>query len=621
MEQQPTEDIRVRAMKYYKEPLLFEREYSSKQNVLKSFKVDFENDFFSQKDIREHTGCVNALQFSHREHLLATGGDDHHARVWKIDELMLRKDPKPVAHAVKAHKSNIFSLAFDLEDQFIYSGERWGYIYKHDITTSQTVYEADDNHSRGDVHELQHHPTDQNLILATHCKLISFIDDRDYSNPTEFKPSHERKGDYNSAEFNPENPVLVLVTTERGGPEVYDIRNPTRPVFLRDKFVGMPAMRHIGWMTAKWSPSGNQFMAIRKLSNPLYFDLISQRCIGLNHQFSRLRYRNGKTMKSMAFIDDHTVATGSDHWGIHFWRAPRATEEVHNIREEFPNRPEYVVKKEIRILRGHRSIPNKIVFSKQNQLLVSSGVEKSFKLWSNRRLPWSYDVPFERKKCDGYMHSQEEEILRERRERLSVEDEMESADEMEGRSTWNDVFGGNADTAEDRDTLEMFDVPNYDGFLSEEDSDREGDREELHFNNRWNGRADLMEMLLELGEHEVHRLRNNEVVRDLGAVRGVPAMFLARGRHLQVIDSSSSEDEEENNDDPFMVGVSSDEDGEDGDDENDDEDEEEDGGDENEEEEEDEDDEMVVEEEGVEEEGEENDETGDAFSDGELPDN
>lgn len=38
-----------------------------------------------------------------------------HGRVWNVDELMVRKTPKPIGVMEHPHRSNIFSLEFDLE--------------------------------------------------------------------------------------------------------------------------------------------------------------------------------------------------------------------------------------------------------------------------------------------------------------------------------------------------------------------------------------------------------------------------------------------------------------------------------------------------------------------------
>ncbi|CAA99908.2 WD_REPEATS_REGION domain-containing protein [Caenorhabditis elegans] len=497
------------------ESFLCQREIGSVKSVVKTFRPDFQHRPFCQKDVREHTGCINALQFSHNDRFLASG-DDMHGRVWNVDELMVRKTPKPIGVMEHPHRSNIFSLEFDLENRFLYSGERWGTVIKHDIETKQSIYVANENNNRGDVYHMDQHPTDNTLIVVTRAKLVSFIDNRDRQNPISLVlPANSGKNFY-TAEFHPETPALILVNSETGGPNVFDRRMQARPVYQRSMFKGLP-QENTEWMGSLWSPSGNQFMSIRRGKCPLYFDFISQRCFVLKSDHNPNGYCNIKTIKSMTFIDDYTVATGSDHWGIHIWKLPRANDsygftQIGHDEEEMPS--EIFIEKELTVLRGHRSVPNQVRFSQHNNLLVSSGVENSFKLWSDHRLPWSYDLPFERRPHGTYDLSAEEECLREMEERRVVEDALDLNGEMDGRACWRDIFGGDARTAEDRDTLEMFDPRGHGDDeedveeSSSEDSDDMMDNEadDNHYFRRRRGPLQLFVLLQRAGEEHLARM-------------------------------------------------------------------------------------------------------------------
>uniref|UniRef100_A0A8R1DJW8 WD_REPEATS_REGION domain-containing protein n=1 Tax=Caenorhabditis japonica TaxID=281687 RepID=A0A8R1DJW8_CAEJA len=389
-----------------------------------------------------------------------------------VDEMVMRRAPKPKAVMRQAHDSNIFALEFDLEDRFIYSGERSGSVFKHDIEANQLVYTSDKHNSAEDVFHLHQNPTDNNLLAITRARLITFLDDRDRPNPTVFGGSRGI-GKFYSAEFHPETPRLLLVNSRSEGPNVFDLRAPRSPLFRRCEYKGLPTTANhnsagLDWMAGMWSPSGNQYMSLRNNSQPLYFDMISKRCFILNSE----RYVNVNTVKSMTFVDDYTVATGSDNWGIHVWKVPRADAdsgflEVPHRGSEKADMVDLVVQKEITVLKGHRSIPNQVRFSPHNQLLVSSGVENCVKLWSDQRLPWSYDVPFTRKKAHEYETSRHREFTREADDRRVLEEALDREGFLEGRSTWEDVFGGNVQTAEDRTTLEQFDT--LDGVDHDED--------------------------------------------------------------------------------------------------------------------------------------------------------
>lgn len=42
-------------------------------------------------------------------------------------------------------------------NRFLYSGERWGTVIKHDIETKQSIYVANENNNRGDVYHMDQH--------------------------------------------------------------------------------------------------------------------------------------------------------------------------------------------------------------------------------------------------------------------------------------------------------------------------------------------------------------------------------------------------------------------------------------------------------------------------------
>ncbi|VDN27081.1 unnamed protein product [Gongylonema pulchrum] len=65
-----------------------------------------------QKDVKGHFGCVNAIEASPDECLLASGGDDRRVLLWTVADVQVKEKPMPVAIMKQTHQSNIFSLAF-----------------------------------------------------------------------------------------------------------------------------------------------------------------------------------------------------------------------------------------------------------------------------------------------------------------------------------------------------------------------------------------------------------------------------------------------------------------------------------------------------------------------------
>jgi WD40 repeat protein len=74
-----------------------------------------------QRDVKHHTGCVNALEFSNDENFLLSGGDDGGVALWRVGDLITATTPKPKRVMESRHHSNIFSLGFSLDGTAGYS--------------------------------------------------------------------------------------------------------------------------------------------------------------------------------------------------------------------------------------------------------------------------------------------------------------------------------------------------------------------------------------------------------------------------------------------------------------------------------------------------------------------
>ncbi|KAE9413986.1 hypothetical protein Angca_006174, partial [Angiostrongylus cantonensis] len=101
------------------------------------------------------------------------------------------------------------------------------------------------------------------------------------------------------------------------------------------------------------------------------------------------QYSNVHTIKSITFMDDNTIVTGSDDFNVYAWRVPGTD----NNGEQSS-----VVSKATFVLKGHRSIVNHVRYSRSNRIIASCGVEKIIKVWSSIPIPFSYDKPRIREK-------------------------------------------------------------------------------------------------------------------------------------------------------------------------------------------------------------------------------
>ena len=101
---------------------LLSRQYAHTNTGCDSFSMSIfsGSEQFSQKDLKGHFGCVNAIEFSNKGgEFIASGGDDRRVLLWKYEEALSGKIPQTFqAH----HFSNIFCLAFDNDNDRVFSG-------------------------------------------------------------------------------------------------------------------------------------------------------------------------------------------------------------------------------------------------------------------------------------------------------------------------------------------------------------------------------------------------------------------------------------------------------------------------------------------------------------------
>ena len=85
----------------------------------------------------------------------------------------------------------------------------------------------------------------------------------------------------------------------------------------------------------------------------------------------RANFITKTTVKACCFMgpNDEYVTSGSDDFNVYVWKIPK------------PGCHQHVMAPKMQ-LSGHRSVVNQVVFSKQFNLLATSGTEKVVKIWS-----------------------------------------------------------------------------------------------------------------------------------------------------------------------------------------------------------------------------------------------
>ncbi|XP_065320672.1 putative uncharacterized protein DDB_G0277255 isoform X2 [Gordionus sp. m RMFG-2023] len=362
-------------------------------------------------DLYGHYGCVNAVEFSRDGgRYLASGGDDKRIFIWNVKKTFALDDEPLILSA--AHNSNIFCLAFDSQTSSLFSSGNDEQVIHHDLNknTAKNVFLYDDA-----IYGLSVDPFNDNIfcvacedgqVLMTDARTIKdSVRVASYTSP------------FHSVMHHPiENNYLITANTKEGI-GLWDIRKPGSCLFRyrSKKPIILPALpkldkvntfssynNHLdeqdedNVMSAKFNSDGSLVMALfRRLGPQLYpsnHDILKR---GHGHsfksdevdkenplmpicKFDHPTYYNSCTMKSGCFAGDKDqyIVSGSDDFNVYIWKIPDGVLSLNfDIHASTYHLPYYIMK-------GHRSIVNQTRFEPNQNLLVSSGVEKIIKIWS-----------------------------------------------------------------------------------------------------------------------------------------------------------------------------------------------------------------------------------------------
>ncbi|KAI1719360.1 DDB1- and CUL4-associated factor 5 [Ditylenchus destructor] len=318
-----------------------------------------------QKDLKAHTGCVNAVEFSPQEEYIVSGGDDCNVLVWRTAKCCVDANPQPVTSMEAKHESNIFALRFSLFTERIYSAGNDFRLLVHDLKT-RALLRTFTTHG-GCYYRISTHPANDDVIAAASEDKHAYIYDLRLSEPA-MKIKH--RGHVFSVEYNRRQPNLIAVCSKSDGLVVHDIRKATDYYASAGSFTSNA-------ICAQWSPEGDAIFCIISKSDPIYFNL-------LNSEYIHLRdpeYKNLCTVKSCTFAGSNYLVTGSDDWNIYVWKVPDVWTGGETIDQAYT------------VLKGHRSVVNHIQYGEQSNLLISCGVEKIVKCWSAAEMQGSYRDP------------------------------------------------------------------------------------------------------------------------------------------------------------------------------------------------------------------------------------
>lgn len=334
------------------------------RKILRDRISNSKNLFF--KDLKEHFGCVNAIEFSNQGgELIASGGDDRRVLIWNVEKAL--SDISKPWTLKGEHTSNIFCLGFDSENTKVFSGGNDEQVIVHDLKTGETldVFLHEDA-----VYGITVNPENGN-VFATACDdgRVLVYDMREPPATADAICLASYTSSMHAVMYNPAEPRLLATANAKEGLGLWDVRKPKSCLLRYGTSVAQQSANSV-----RINRSGDQILALRRRLPPILYSIHSNKPLC---EFDHTGYFNSCTMKSCCFAGDNDqyVLSGSDDFRLYMWKIPEDLSSRRYVNEAHM------------VLHGHRSIVNQVRFNPDNHVIISSGVEKMIKVWSPFQLP------------------------------------------------------------------------------------------------------------------------------------------------------------------------------------------------------------------------------------------
>eukprot|EP00794_Sanderia_malayensis_P020108 gene20108-22079_t len=362
-----------------------------------------------RKDLDGHYGCVNALDFCKDGTWLVSGGDDRRVLLWDFSKAKQQNKCKPILMKTE-HQSNIFCTVFDNHTDHILSSGNDERVIRHNINRREAVNHF---HHEEAVYCISLPNQDENIFATAGEGGAVLVWDVRIPEGNKVCLAISSSS-FHGVSFNPFEPRLIVTANSHDGATLYDLRYPERPMIN----YGSPGKQKSA-MFVKFNQLGTQILALVRRTGPILYNIHEKKPLV---EFSHADYSNVCTMKSSCFMgdSDQYVAAGSDDFNVYIWENPGN------------NWQDTVVKDPFMILEGHRSIVNQVRYNNYAQTLVTSGVEKCIKLWSQFKMEGclgSITAAYKQQKRPLYSHDQYMEFIVDTGEPLSHDYDMQSTEE------------------------------------------------------------------------------------------------------------------------------------------------------------------------------------------------
>ncbi|CAK9830199.1 DDB1- and CUL4-associated factor 8 [Anthophora retusa] len=327
---------------------LFQRRYYGSLHVAEHFELMYK--------LREHQGCVNALNFNQKGNLLASGSDDLSVVIW--DWAIGKKH-----HAfISGHRSNIFQakwLPFDAEN-FMATCARDGQVrlldIRHGVSRKLATHYAP-------THKLAVHPDTPHVIISVgeDAKVLS-IDIRE-EKPTRLLVVREGSSRVRlyTVHSNPLKSNEFCVGGRSQAVRIYDRRKLSTPVckLCPDHLI---ENNHAHVTCALYNYNGTEILASYNDEDIYLFDAVSPQPRDFIHRYQG--HRNHATVKGVNFFGPkgEFVISGSDCGNLFIW-----DKNTEAIVDWMPGDEQGIVN----CLEPHPHVP----------ILATSGLDVDVKIW------------------------------------------------------------------------------------------------------------------------------------------------------------------------------------------------------------------------------------------------
>ncbi|MBV9140365.1 MAG: TIR domain-containing protein [Pseudonocardiales bacterium] len=295
-----------------------------------------------------HTSTIGSVAFSHDGHTLATGSDDHTARLWDIHD---SHHPTPLGVLI-GHTSSVHSVAFSPDGRTLAtaSGDGTARLWDiHDLH-QPTPLGVLTGHTSW-VYSVAFSPDGHTLATASVDHTVRLWDVRDPHQPTPLGVLTGHTSWVYSVAFSPDGHTLATGSVDQTA-RLWDLP-------------GSIANGHTNAVySVAFSPDGHTLATGSDDQTVRLWDVRDP------HQPTPLGVLTGHTnhVHSVAFSPDgHTLATASDDQTVRLWDV----RDLHQLTS-------------LGVLTGHTSAVELVAFSPDGRTVATAGSDQTARLWDVR---------------------------------------------------------------------------------------------------------------------------------------------------------------------------------------------------------------------------------------------